>query len=163
MIRVSRNILTQLTSVLNDMSGEEFKTPLEIFSGASVSQHVRHILEFYICLIDCQGTLVNYDKRKRDLRLEQDFSFTLSMIDQIHIDLEKLDENKVVKLEANLGEIDYTVDSSMKREILYAVEHAVHHMAILKMGIMINFPQIKLPENFGVADSTIQYRNQCAQ
>ena len=163
MIRVSQNILTQLTSVLNNLNDEEFRTPLEIFSGASVSQHVRHILEFYSCLINCEATILNYDKRKRDLRIEKDLSFALCTIAQIYTDLDSLSQDRVVKLEANLGEEDYTVNSSMKRELLYAVEHAVHHMAILKMGIMINFPQINLPVNFGVADSTIQYRNQCAQ
>lgn len=163
MIAVSKNILSQLSSVLIRLNEEEYKTPLGVFSGASVSQHVRHILEFYICLIESNGSYVNYDERKRDLKLEQNLAFTLSSIQSISTEIDSFTEDKPIELHAKLGERDHVLKSSLQRELLYAVEHAVHHMAIIKMGLLMTFPQIEIPKNFGVAESTIQYRNECAQ
>jgi hypothetical protein len=45
------------------------------------------------------------------------------------------------------------------REIMYNIEHAVHHQALIRIGIHALQPEISLPRAFGVADSTIQYRN----
>ena len=163
MIGVSQNILVQLSAVLNKITEEEYKSPLGVFSGASVSQHVRHILEFYICLINSTGNCVNYDDRKRDLRLEQDLSFTKSSIQEISKAIEAFTEDKEIELQAKFGTTTHVIKSSLNRELLYAIEHGVHHMAILKMGILINFPHVKIAEDFGVAESTIQYRKECAQ
>ena len=62
-------------------------------------------------------------------------------------------------------EVGYNLDSeeSVKmqtnylRELTYNIEHAVHHMAIMKIGIREVAPYISLPADFGVADSTIRY------
>ena len=164
MISVSKNILGQLSLVLNNLSTEEYSTPLEIFSGASISQHTRHILEFFTCLTDCKNIeVVNYDLRQRDIKLEKDLSFTISKIEKIICDLDDLKNDHPVILEATFSGELKTSNSSLHRELLYAIEHAVHHMAIIKMGILLNFPKVNIPQNFGVAESTIMYRNKCAQ
>lgn len=163
MISVSKHILSQLSAVLSEMTNDEYTLPIELFSGASVSQHTRHILEFYICLLDQNGDSVNYDIRKRDQRLEQNVSFTIETINDIIIRLPLLDTKKSVMLCGIQGGQEIQVPSSLPRELLYAIEHMVHHMAIIKMGLLLNFPHVLIPKDFGVAESTIQYRNQCAQ
>lgn len=163
MISVSKHILSQLSAVLAEMTNDEYILPIELFSGASVSQHTRHILEFYICLLDQQGDAINYDARKRDQRLEQNISFTLETITSIIHKLPELETKKPVTLCAIQGGQEIQVPSSLERELLYAIEHTVHHMAIIKMGLLMHFPQVAIPASFGVAESTIQYRNQCAQ
>ena len=45
---------------------------------------------------------------------------------------------------------------------MYNLEHAIHHHALIKVGLKI-MTKIELPESFGVAPSTIQYRKVCAQ
>ena len=164
MVKVSQNILSQLSEVLSKLTTEHYTMPLEIFSGASISQHTRHLLEFYMCLIsNSQADVINYDLRKRDTNLEQNLEFCLSKIDQIKCDLNDLTSNRELVLEGVQGGVNVSVKTTFNREILYAVEHAVHHMAIIKMGILLNYPQVKIPENFGVAESTIRYKNTCAQ
>ena len=48
--------------------------------------------------------------------------------------------------------------SSFYRELSYNIEHAIHHMALLKVAVKQTLTYISLPENFGVASSTIRYR-----
>ena len=52
------------------------------------------------------------------------------------------------------------LSSNYYREIMYNIEHAVHHQALIRIGVQSLRPEMALPKAFGVADSTIQYRNQ---
>ncbi len=48
--------------------------------------------------------------------------------------------------------------SSFHREVAYNIEHAIHHMALLKVAVNQTLHYIQLPENFGVASSTVRYQ-----
>jgi hypothetical protein len=54
------------------------------------------------------------------------------------------------------------IPSNYYREIAYNLEHTIHHMALIRVGIN-EVSMIELPQDFGVAYSTIKYRQQCAQ
>ncbi|TAG65626.1 MAG: DinB family protein, partial [Runella slithyformis] len=49
--------------------------------------------------------------------------------------------------------------TTLSRELVYIAEHAIHHLAILKIALRAHFPDIALPVHFGVAYSTVQYQN----
>jgi hypothetical protein len=51
-----------------------------------------------------------------------------------------------------------TIDTNSTRELVYNIEHAVHHMAIMKIGIREIASYVKLPSDFGVAASTVRYK-----
>jgi hypothetical protein len=40
-------------------------------------------------------------------------------------------------------------------------EHTIHHMALIRIGCM-DIGAHMLPEGFGVAPATLQYRSKCA-
>jgi hypothetical protein len=66
-----------------------------------------------------------------------------------------------LKLEAgyDLGkEVFVTIDTNATRELVYNIEHAVHHMAIIKIGVREIATYIDLPTDFGIAASTIRYK-----
>lgn len=163
MIEVSKNILVQLSSLLAQMKNEEYTLPLEVFSGSSIGQHVRHTLEFYSCLLDAKDGFVNFDNRERNPKIENDLDFALITIENISSSLNSLKEDKPMILEGVLGGALQSTHTSMHRELLYVIEHAVHHMAIIKIGFVLNFPKIQIPKNFGIAESTITYRKECVQ
>jgi hypothetical protein len=57
-----------------------------------------------------------------------------------------------------------TSQSNIERELMYNIEHTIHHLAIIKIGLNAVAPQIALSEHFGVAPSTIRHKqNICAQ
>jgi hypothetical protein len=49
------------------------------------------------------------------------------------------------------------VQSSIGRELLFAYDHAVHHLAIIRIGIKAACPDVLLPASVGVAPATVKY------
>ena len=59
---------------------------------------------------------------------------------------------------AETEEASVRINSSVERELAYNIEHAIHHMAIIKIAVNTVFPRVQLPQNFGVAYSTVRYQ-----
>jgi hypothetical protein len=161
------NVLThilaaQLTAAVNQLTPEVYLTPSINLSGATIGQHLRHIVELLQCLEEgYEAGLVNYEKRRRDVRIETDKDFALACMATAIENSHK--EDKPMMMEAALGTGEQIrVSSSYQRELIYNMEHIIHHMALMRVGIK-ELTTIMLPESFGVAPSTIEYRRQCAQ
>lgn len=161
LVDASKTILAQLKSLIAQLSDDEYTRGLDVFSGASVGQHTRHILEFYQCILQCgDHTTLNYDERCRDPHIETSTSFSLSVIDHLFAELNTGVADKEIMVCGELGGSFNKVGSTIFRELLYAIEHAVHHMAILKIGVITNFTHLTIAPNFGVAESTIKYKTE---
>ena len=49
-------VTDQIKELLDTIDNEMFCQPLTTFNGSSVGQHIRHIIDFYLCLIrDCEN------------------------------------------------------------------------------------------------------------
>ena len=161
----TQNLLLALSKLCEQMGDREFQTSLDVLSENSIGKHVRHILEFYICLTEgYPAGVVDYDKRSRNLRLESDRSFALSEIDKIRTDLDGLVDKEMSLLVSYSGfsnKIETT--SSFFRELVYNIEHATHHMAIIRIALKSFENEVHLPKSFGVAYSTLIHQESCAQ
>jgi hypothetical protein len=104
--------------------------------------------------------IVNYDKRERNILIQTDTDFAIKSIENIKNNLDK--NNKQIKLQQVIDGEEILIDSNYNRELLYNLEHCIHHQALIKVAIIQN-KNIIIDENFGVARSTIEYRNQCVQ
>lgn len=159
-----KNVFVQLSESLTRLTDEQYVRPSKTLFNATIGQHVRHIIELFICLDKGYGTgLVNYEKRKRDLLIETNKDFASELLQKIYTGLEK--PNKKLSLESNYdehAEEGITVTTNYYREIIYNLEHTVHHMALIRVGIN-EVSAIAVPDGFGVASSTIKYRKTCAQ
>jgi len=156
-----KNVLDQLSSITNEINEIDFIKPVPSLNQSTLGQHIRHTLEFFISLIDGYNTgFVSYDKRKHDKNLEIDKSLALSVIQKVILFLDKNPVDKEFMLEACYdpdSDISQSVKSTYYRELAYNIEHAIHHMAIIKIGIQEICPYVQIPEGFGVAVSTIKY------
>ena len=146
----------------------DYTKKLEILSGSTVGQHMRHILEFYLLLVTGSSDgIISYDRRERDIRIENNISFALSTADRLLLDIETLELSESVKLDAdytNDGTSQNLIKSTIGRELAYCIEHSIHHQAIIKAGLFTMELSDLVNEHFGVAYSTIRYRNNvCAQ
>jgi hypothetical protein len=152
------NQLQTLSSVLHQIKDEDYILPLTTLKGSSIGKHVRHIVEFYKCvLFDITNNTVNYDDRKRNLLLESNVKYTLDFITEIIDTLHTISNNKRLLLTAIYGNENVSMESSLYRELTYNIEHTVHHLAIISIALPIHFSYINTSKNFGYADSTIQY------
>ncbi|MDH3651116.1 MAG: hypothetical protein OEQ53_15620, partial [Saprospiraceae bacterium] len=50
------------------------------------------------------------------------------------------------------------VPSNVARELLYNLEHLIHHLAIIRIAMREVEPDVELGAHFGVAPSTLLYR-----
>jgi len=159
----SKLVLDHLIVMMNQIKTEDYILNISSLN-ASVGQHIRHILEFYICLFQGLETgIVNYDNRKRDPRIENDLQFTKDLIGRLKEKINSIEENCDLQLQIKYGdasEMDIQLNSNFFRELAYNVEHTIHHLAIIKHFIIEDFDYIVLPDHFGIASSTVRYTNQ---
>jgi hypothetical protein len=142
--------------------GDLYDRPLEGSFEASLGAHYRHVLDHFLSLKEGIRTgHVNYDARRRSPLLE-------SSVTQARLATEGLiDEFRALSPEILRREctVTYSVDyveggaervpSNFAREVMFCVEHAVHHYAILKL--LCANTEVKLPYEFGIAPSTLRY------
>lgn len=159
-----QNVFVQLTESLNQLTNDEYVQPSRILFNASIGQHVRHIIELFLCLEKgYESGVVNYEKRKRDYLIETNKELAVQLLKDIYHRLEKPNIDLVMEAEDYEDKKEVvSIPSNYYREIAYNLEHTIHHMALIRVGIN-EVSSIKLPQEFGVAYSTIKYRLQCAQ
>lgn len=154
--------LTLLRAFLHSIPTNYYVQKIDILFDSSIGMHVRHVLEFYSCLLDGvqNACMINYDLRQRDIRLETDHHTASETIDQI-INLLR-NEGRVdtgLIIHSGVDEEDRMSHlSSFKRELLYLSEHTTHHMATIQMIAHLLAIAYVFPAGFGLAPSTINYR-----
>jgi hypothetical protein len=162
MFKTSSQQLGELASLLQDLHGTGLYTrPIRSLSQSTIGQHTRHIIELYQCLLNAyDSAVVNYDDRKRDKQLETDVTTAIREINRVNKELEQPD--KSLQIRHSLAGIHSAISSTYYREIYYNLEHCIHHQALIKVAL-IELEMDTVPAAFGVAPSTLQYRQQCAQ
>ncbi len=169
MIKYCINNLNEVKDFLNNIDSEYYTSSLDCLSGGSIGQHIRHVLEFYICLMDGVGLyIVCYDNRKRELKLENDKDFAIYTIRKIVNNLPLIPQTQNMSLVSDFGiENDaesVTISTSVERELAYCLEHSIHHMALIKIALNVMGLKDKVSDSFGVATSTIKNKKTiCAQ
>lgn len=162
-IRQNQTQLVMLASFLQLMDSQTYQKKRSFMLESSVGMHVRHILEFYDCLLENElpPSSINYNQRQRDLNLESNPDIAILKIDCLIKLLDLLPDEPHSILVITEGE-DYDItshESSIERELLYLNEHTTHHMAIIRMAACHFLPAYSFPESFGIAPSTLHYRH----
>lgn len=156
-------IADQMAELLALLSADTYTTPLRIFHGSTVGQHFRHILEFYTCLLEgLEYDHVNYGGRRRDPQIEQSPAFALTVLQQTAKRLNEVDEHRLIRVQSEFSDDSSEerpmYQSTIGRELQYAFDHAVHHLAIIRIGLETCFPDVPVCTTLGVAPSTLKYR-----
>ena len=156
-----KKALEELQCLLMQLSDEEYAKPIANLSNASIGQHTRHIIELLQCLLYAYTTgNLNYDHRERNKVIEKNSSYASQAIDTIISGCEK--ENKPLQLHQCIDGHTIHIETNYYRELLYNLEHCIHHQALIKVALFA-IENVTVHENFGVAQSTIDYKKQCAQ
>lgn len=161
----TQTLFFQLQAVLIELTPEEYTAKGKHLSGATIGQHVRHIIELFQELATGYASgLVNYEARTRDYILETNNGAAVGALNNLlhHFPAPDLD----LLLTADIGvdgQSAFTLKTTHYREWLYNIEHTVHHMALIRVAVQ-ELTAIALPAHFGVAASTIKHQQKlCAQ
>ena len=157
----SKNSLENLINIIQKINSDQYSQKIDLLANSSIGEHVRHIIELFQQLLNGYSTgIINYDDRKRDKKLQEDPNFAIESINEIILKLNK--ENIDLEILTIYNNYKSKIFSNYFRELIYNIEHFIHHQAIIKIGV--ESLNIKLEnENFGMAKSTIQYKKECVQ
>ena|ERR1041385_3125878 len=151
--------LDELQRILSQLSNEQYGSPLRILNNASIGQHTRHIVEFFQALNNNYNLgVINYDKRQRNRLLETNRDLAQVELTEIQSNISRQDkEVLLVGSYSPERPEETTVRSSYHRELVYNLEHTIHHMAIIRIGVQ-ETTKLNVPPDFGVSSVTVQYR-----
>ncbi|MFM7015451.1 MAG: DinB family protein [Bacteroidota bacterium] len=156
----------QLKLLLSNLNNDDYSRPLVMLTNNTVGKHVRHIIEMYHCLMAaCETGVLDYDKRERNIEIENNISVAVENLDHILVSISNT-ENHTLSLNTYYDFYDTApevIPTNFHRELAFALEHCIHHMAIIRIAVESNFSYVTIAPEFGVATSTLRYLEQCAQ
>ncbi|KAF0682326.1 Aste57867_25553 [Aphanomyces stellatus] len=157
-------ILQQQNVVLRGLSDDEYSFRCPTLH-ASTGGHVRHSLDHLRRSLALTDAHIRYDVRERNTLVEQNRTAAIDEVDAIlaaatasRVDAAQLHQpvHAAFMLSAEGTQVDLA--STVEREMAFAVHHAIHHNALIKVIISTHFPHVKLPPTFGVAPSTLNFQ-----
>lgn len=153
-----RNSLTSLSQSIFHLTDFDYSRSIKSLDNNSIGAHVRHIIEFVQCLVEqYEMRQINYDLRKRNVVIETSLQVTLVSLKTLIGSLPKNDVNLTLKFTNYKGE-ETICNTTYYREVLYNIEHCIHHEALIKVALLeLGKTQI-MGLNFGIAPSTVRAR-----
>jgi uncharacterized damage-inducible protein DinB len=150
--------LKTLQLLLQNLQDKHYTMQSSLLGNASIGQHTRHIIELaQALLLGYKTGEVEYDKRKRDVKIETDTAFAYSLLDALTTEMNTENKNlQLVVTDNNTGK-QTSIATSYFRELVYNTEHTIHHMALIRVALREMQLEI-VDEQFGVAPSTLKYR-----
>ena len=126
--------------------------------SGSVGAQFRHNLDFINAFLKgVKIGRIDYGRRERDVRIENDRRLTIAQIQVLKDKIEKLETRSMLNSISVRSEIEISLwfPSSVSRELEFVHSHTVHHHALIAEKLL-GFG-IQIEKDFGVAPSTLQY------
>ena len=163
LIQSAIETLTQGEVLLVQLTDTDYTRRLPVAFNASIGGHYRHCLDHFRSLLDAarDGDL-NYDHRERGTLIESDRFAALNATRDLREGFERLDSIFLGRPLQVICKTSYSTSgsqaspSTVGREIMYSVAHAVHHYALI--GFMAGVMGLDMPAGFGVAPSTLKHQ-----
>jgi uncharacterized damage-inducible protein DinB len=156
--------LAQISQLLECLSASDY-VAITPYSSSTVGAHVRHVLDHFsalrLALIDNhRDVAVNYNRRHRQSLIENDLTaakHALSDLCNWLASAELTDGPIRVHSEISVETTcDYLFLSTINREILYLINHTVHHAAYMR--VIANQLGVDTHNSLGIAPATGSYR-----
>lgn len=146
--------LSNLVLLLNDT---QFKQKIAFLGNASIGGHTRHIIELLKCATDGYNTgTVDYVNRVRDLAIETNKTFAMQQLSLMAEQIKQPDKQMNLVMECCEENTLNYVTTTYFREIVYNAEHAIHHLALIRVALR-EMQLEMVDDDFGMAYSTINY------
>ena len=160
-------VVNQGDALLTEIENANYVRKLPAAFNASIGGHYRHCLDHFRSLLDSASAGdLNYDHRERGTLVENDRFAALNATRELRVNYQGLPPECLSRQLLITCKTSYAAhgsqasSSSVGREIMYVVAHAVRHYALI--GIMGGLLGLKLPRGFGVAPSTVKFQSESA-
>ncbi len=155
-------VIGQINDLLDQIPQEDYNRTLEVYESATLGKHFRHIYEFFDCLLEqCDCGEVDYGQRKREQAIENSIAVAKEHFSSLRDRISCIDEDQSLRVYTDFADKEgqrHTVTTTVGREIMYAYDHAVHHLAIVRIGVLSLSADIQLDNTLGIAASTIKHQ-----
>jgi hypothetical protein len=163
LIEMNVRWLRQGLRLLERLDDRTYATTPEGFAPHRAGAHLRHILEFYQCFLEGQGSShIDYDARRRDAAIERSreaaSAAIRSIIRALRTEMELRQERIIwVRMEdaKSAGIREAFMESSISRELQVLSSHTIHHFALIAMTLRAH--GIQMDPDFGMAPSTLRH------
>ena len=163
LLAAADEVLEQGEALLTGLSDLQYAEAVS--RQGSIGAHYRHSLEHFKILFEAvKDNQADYDRRERDERLQTERLAALKATRDFREAarfLATLSPERPVEVRSKISyaaPISFAVASTLGREIMYAVSHAIHHHALIAM--LCGMRGLPVPAEFGIAPSTIAYHKQ---
>ncbi|MEM1324932.1 MAG: DinB family protein [Bacteroidota bacterium] len=157
----AEEVLMNTIEIVGRLTPNEYTQELSVLSNGSIGAHTRHIIEHFQQLLSgYESAKIDYDSRQRNLKIERNVNDAVECMLNVAANLEK--HNKVLHLKSSCSGEDTYIESNYHRELLFNMEHCIHHQAIIKIGLLQLGKDVQ-NENFGMAKSTIKHKKACVR
>jgi hypothetical protein len=163
LISAAEDVLRQGIALLDSIDQDTYSRKEEGQWGSSIGAHYRHVLDHFLCLIEGLWDFqINYDHRSRNRDIEMSVEVARSTTQDVFEALAAVSDDVLrrdctVVYSVRYGDsIAQNVPSVVARELMFCVEHAIHHYAIMKLLCALR--AVALPCEFGIAPSTLKYQ-----
>ncbi|MEO8590280.1 MAG: DinB family protein [Flavobacteriales bacterium] len=157
LIAYNTTVLRKIDGILHQLTNEELSRPFALLFGSSIGQHMRHILEFYECLlVNMEDPIFSYDRRQRNPLIGSEVVAARACAVRSISLLKEITGDRTLRMESELpAPSPWSVqETTLKRELAYLADHGVHHLAMIRIALGQHLPHVAVPEDLGVAAST---------
>lgn len=155
-------ILRQGIAFLESLEDVDYNRRVPEAFDSTIGGHYRHCLEHFEPIVDSPAAAIDYDARQRDPAVERDRTTAIRRTTELlaacaALPPESLEIPVRVRYKIAAGATrDPWSGSSLGREAMFAISHAIHHFALIK--VMAGLMGVPLPDGFGMAPSTAAFR-----
>jgi len=154
-------IVKQQSRLLQCISDEMYAYHCPLLKGTT-GGHVRHSLDHIRRALE-QFPVIRYDIRERNTVIEKDRIAALKELESLleltlTVDDKKAKEAVQAAFMLTAEGKEILLNSTVEREMAFAVHHCIHHNAMIKGILQRQFPSVKIPDDFGLAPSTANFR-----
>jgi hypothetical protein len=167
LVSESSRILRQGVDLIESLDDELYARSQEPVAASGIGGHIRHCIDHVQCFLGgLEGGRIDYDGRRRDLRVETDRAYAIERLREVIAGLEALGRKPApasvsrggelaVKMDVPEGAEPFWTTSSVERELQSLTSHTVHHFALI--AFLVRLGGASTTEDFGVALSTLAY------
>jgi hypothetical protein len=159
------DLLEQALHVIEGLDNRLFGRTVPGIPSLRVGAHLRHVLEFYECFLDgIPSRVIDYEQRRRDGRVESSraaaVAKAVATIRRLEAFSPDSHDTEICVRSEDAPDSEEFLRSTVARELQALSSHTVHHFALI--AITLQAFGISVPPSFGVARSTLRYREAAA-